>query len=723
MAVIGKIRQRSWILVGFIAIALLIFIIEAALERNSLFGGGDNKNSVGKIDGSTVSAREYSTGISNYEEGLKMINPTIQINDQVQAQVQQEVWNTIASNRLLGNSYKSLGLDITEGEMGELMWGTQPHPLAQRFLMKVREVSPDIINQETGQLNQGKVREFISNIDKIDKQNKTNFREMLGHIEQLIKDDQVKQKYASLISQSFYMPTFMAKEIVNANKTARVSFVSVPYTSLPDDKYKVSDAEITEYLKANKAKYEQEASRVVDIVSFEVVPSAEDTAQALQKISKMREEYLAALPKDSAFIARNSQQGADAAYYSKEEVLQSRRSPDTLFSLPVGALTNVYKEGSFYIFTKIIDRKTAPDSVRAAHILLSEGNHTDDEKKAANALADSLIKVIQSGAKNFGQVAAESSMDKGSKDKGGDLGYFTRGQMVKEFNDKVFFSGVAPGQIVKVETPYGLHVILLIDARNPKLVTKFADFAVELTPSNETEKIAYEKAADFQQKNQTPAEFDKAAKTENLAKNIVLTQNMTDVPQVGAARKLVQWAFQQDKPGIISDFDNDTRYMVVKLDKVIQKGLPKAEDVREEISELVRNEKKGKDLVDQLNKAETSTTDLATIASRVKDATVTDTALIRFASANVQGVGNEPKLVGTAFGLPAGKTSKAIAGDRAAFIVQPKSVEENTPEAAGDINQYKQQMQRMYVSRLNFQSIFESIMKKADVIDTRYKFY
>lgn len=723
MAVIGKIRQRSWILVGFIAIALLIFIIEAALERNSLFGGGGSKNAVGKIDGSTISAREYSTGISNYEDGLKMINPNIQINDQVQAQIQQEVWNTIASNRLLGDSYNSLGLGISEGEMGELMWGAQPHPLAQRFLMKAREVSPDIINQETGQLNQGKVREFISNIDKIDKQNKTNFREMLGHIEQLIKDDQIKQKYASLVAQSFYMPTFMAKEIVNASRSARVSFVSVPYTSLPDDKYKVSDAEITDYLKAHKAKYEQEASRVVDIVSFDVIPSAEDTAQALQKITKMREDYLASLPKDSAFIARNAQQGAEAAYYSKEEVLQSRRSPDTLFSLPVGALTNVYKEGSFYIFTKIIDRRTAPDSVRAAHILLSEGNHTDEEKKAANALADSLIKVIQSGAKNFGQVAAENSLDKGSKDKGGDLGYFTRGQMVKEFNDKVFFSGVTPGQIVKVETPYGLHIILLIDARNPKLVTKFADFAVELTPSNETEKAAYEKAAEFQQKYQTPAEFDKAAKTENVAKNIVLTQNMTDVPQIGSARKLVQWAFQQDKPGVISDFDNDTRYMVVKLDKVVQKGLPKAEDVREEISELVRNVKKGKDLVDQLNKAETGTTDLAVIASRVKDATVTDTALLRFSSAYVQGVGNEPKLVGTAFGLPAGKTSKAIAGDRAAFIVQPKSVEENAPDAAGDINQYKQQMQRMYVSRLNFQSIFESIMKKADVTDTRYKFY
>ncbi|HNY54557.1 MAG TPA: peptidylprolyl isomerase, partial [Chitinophagales bacterium] len=545
MAIIGKIRQRSWILVGFIAIALLIFIVEAALERNSLFSGGGGKNDVGRINGTTISAKEYSSKISNYEDGLKMINPNLQLNDQIQSQVQEEVWNTIAAEQLLGKAYTSLGLAVSEGEMGDLMWGQQPHPLAQRFLMKVREVSPDIINQETGQLNQGKIREFITNIDKIDKENKTNFREMLGHIEQLIQDDQVKQKYASLVAQSFYMPTFMAKEVINSGRSAKVAFVSVPYTSLPDDKYKVSDDEITAYLKENKAKYEQAASRVVDVVSFDIFPSADDTAQALAKISKMREEYVASLPKDSAYIARNSQQGAELNYFSKEEVLQTKRNPDTLFSLPVGTLTNVYTEGSYYIFTKIVDRKVAPDTVRAAHILLSLGKGTDEEKKAANATADSLIRVINSGAKNFGQVAVENSLDKGSKDKGGDLGYFSRGQMVKAFNDKVFYGGMAPGQIAKVETPYGLHIILLIDAKAPKLLTKFADFVVELAPSNETEKIAYDKAVAFQQKNQTAEQFDKAAKTENLAKNVVLTQNMTDVPQIGSARKLVQWAFQQ----------------------------------------------------------------------------------------------------------------------------------------------------------------------------------
>jgi peptidyl-prolyl cis-trans isomerase D len=652
-----------------------------------------------------------------------MINPNLQLNDQIQSQVQEEVWNTIAAEQLLGKAYTSLGLAVSEGEMGDLMWGQQPHPLAQRFLMKVREVSPDIINQETGQLNQGKIREFITNIDKIDKENKTNFREMLGHIEQLIQDDQVKQKYASLVAQSFYMPTFMAKEVINSGRSAKVAFVSVPYTSLPDDKYKVSDDEITTYLKENKAKYEQAASRVVDVVSFDIFPSADDTAQALAKISKMREEYVASLPKDSAYIARNSQQGAELNYFSKEDVMQTKRNPDTLFSLPVGTLTNVYTEGSYYIFTKIVDRKVAPDTVRAAHILLSLGKGTDEEKKAANATADSLIRVINSGAKNFGQVAVENSLDKGSKDKGGDLGYFSRGQMVKAFNDKVFYGGMAPGQIAKVETPYGLHIILLIDAKAPKLLTKFADFVVELAPSNETEKIAYDKAVAFQQKNQTAEQFDKAAKTENLAKNVVLTQNMTDVPQIGSARKLVQWAFQQDKPNVISDFDNDYKYMVAKLSKVIPKGLPKAEDVREELSLIIRNQKKGKDLVEQLNKAAAGTSDLSAIAAKVKDATVSDTALVRLSSAYVQGLGNEPKLVGTTFGVPVGKTSKAVAGERAAFIVQPKTVDENAPEMGGDVNMYKQQMQRMFISRLNFQSIFESILKKSKVEDTRYKFY
>ncbi len=722
MAVIGKIRQRSWMLFGFIALALLIFVLEEAINSSNRGGGMGKDTTLGKINGASISGKEYGMNVNYYEEGIKLINPNIKMDDQVRSQIQEEVWSTLAAKKILGGTYKSLGLEVGTAELAELMWGKQPHPLAQNLLRKIAEVKPDIVNKETGELNESAVKAFIKGVDQFDKQNKSNFKEMIAHIEQLIEDDQVKQKYASLVTRSFYMPTFMVKEVINANRSAKAAVVSVPFASLADDKYKVSDAEINEYIQAHKAKFEQPATRIIDAVTFDIIPSIEDTAATLDRINKMREGYLASQPKDSAYIARNSAQGNNVTYYSKDEVLQTKRDAEQLFSLPVGTLTEVYKEQNFYMVTKILDRRVSPDTVRAAHILLPLGKASDEEKAATNKLADSLIRVIATGAKNFGQVASENSKDEGSKAKGGDLGYFTRGQMVKEFNDKVFFE-MQPGQIAKVETQYGLHIILLIDAKSPKVVTKFVDFVVELVPSDETIKTAYDKAVSFQQQNPTADKFDKAAKTENVIKDIVLTQNMVSIPQIGPARRLVQWAFQQEKTNAIDFFDPENKYIIAKLKKIIQKGLPKAEDVREEVTILVRNEKKGKDLVKQLNAAATGTADLATIATKVKDATVLDTVVVRYSSSNVANLGNEPKLVGTIFGVAAGKTSKAVAGERAAFIVQTKSIEENAPDLGGTIDMYRNQMQQMFTSRLNFQSILESVIKKADVKDERYKSY
>jgi peptidyl-prolyl cis-trans isomerase D len=125
-------------------------------------------------------------------------------------------------------------------------------------------------------------------MDKFDKANKTNFKETVAHIERIIADDRVKQKYAGLIAKSFYMPTFMAKEVLNADRTAKAAVVAVPYASLPDDKYKVSDNEIQTYINDNKAKFERDAARVIDVVSFDIFPSSNDTAVAKEKIKLVK---------------------------------------------------------------------------------------------------------------------------------------------------------------------------------------------------------------------------------------------------------------------------------------------------------------------------------------------------------------------------------------------------------------------------------------------------
>jgi len=104
------------------------------------------------------------------------------------------------------------------------------------------------------------------------------------------------------------------------------------------------------------------------------------------------------------------------------------------------------------------DTFKVPEMVKARHILISAGKSAGaDEKKKAMEKAEELLKRIKAG-EDFAKLAAEFSDDKGSKEKGGDLGSFGRGRMVKPFEEAVF--ALKPGEVSGlVETQFGFHII------------------------------------------------------------------------------------------------------------------------------------------------------------------------------------------------------------------------------------------------------------------------
>jgi peptidyl-prolyl cis-trans isomerase D len=720
MAVIGKIRERSWMLFTFLAIALFIFIIQSALETPSNIFSGGKKDSVGKIDGNNVSAAEFSNKITAYEEGLRLINPNIQINDELRSQINDEVWYNVAKEALLDKHLKQLGIDVTTNEIGELMWGENAHPLARNFWQQV-----GAINAQTGQIDEAKARDFIKNIDKSDPNGENKLRPTIEQIEKLIAEETIKTKYTDLVSKSYYMPSFFTKEIVNSSREAVASVLSVPFTSLEDEKYKISDADITKYIKNNPAKFKQEATRTMDIVAFNILPTVEDSLERKEKIQKLRAEYLTITDKtkDTAFIERNAIQGDQITFYSKKDVANSGRDVENLFSLPVGTLTDIYIANGSYVFTKIIDRKNAPDSVRAAHILLSLGNKTDDEIAAANKKADSIIALAASGKARFGDLANQNSIDDNSKIKGGDLGYFTKNMMVKEFNDQVFFKGMVPGQIAKVESQFGLHIILLLDTRNTQLLTKFADFVEPIRPSKNTDKDAYNLATAFFQKNDTPDKFTKASKNEQTYKNVLVSSNDNNIQNIGAAREVVRWAFEEKEINGIKFFDLTDKFVVAKLNKITDKGLAQADDVREEVTQILIKEKKAATIAAQLEKAKSGKTNLNSIASNIKDAVIDDSIRVTFTSGYTK-FGNEPKLSGAIFGTKENTISKVIKGNEGVYIVQPSSIQKESPNLQNqELGAYQKQMQKMASSRINYQEIIKSIIDKADISDKRYSYF
>lgn len=116
-----------------------------------------------------------------------------------------------------------------------------------------------------------------------------------------------------------------------------------------------------------------------------------------------------------------------------------------------------------------IDKKLTPERLRAAFDKWTKENPPQDEVRARHILvktkaeADALIKQLRGGA-DFAKLAAEKGTD-GTKDSGGDLGYFVHDRMVKAFADAAF--AMKPGDISQtpVQTDFGFHVIKVEDKR------------------------------------------------------------------------------------------------------------------------------------------------------------------------------------------------------------------------------------------------------------------
>lgn len=175
---------------------------------------------------------------------------------------------------------------------------------------------------------------------------------------------------------------------------------------------------------------------------------------------------------------------ADAA--RKEGLADSAKFKDRLAFLTAQALRNSYIEDKIQggitedelkaRYEKDVKGYTPPEEVRARHILVK----TKEE-------ADQVIKDLAGGG-DFAKIAAEKSQDPGSKDNGGDLGFFGKGQMVPEFETAAF--GMQPGDVSKepVQTQFGFHV-LKVEEKRTQPVPTFEEVKPQVTEALQREKF------------------------------------------------------------------------------------------------------------------------------------------------------------------------------------------------------------------------------------------
>jgi peptidyl-prolyl cis-trans isomerase D len=417
---------------------------------------------------------------------------------------------------------------------------------------------------------------------------------------------------------------------------------------------------------------------------------------------------------DSLFVQINSEIKTPLIYQRKGKL--DPKLDSIMFGAAIGTIYGPYLSKGGYSIAKLVDARMSPDSVKARHILLSPDINGGLQKTLAKA--DSIKKLIESGKKPFADMAIMYSSDKGSAQKGGDLGTFGRGAMVAPFDDAVF-SG-KKGEYKIVTTQFGVHLIQIEDQKGSSKVVKVAVVDKPLTASSTTQSAAYSKAQAFLislTKDNFDAEATKSGLKKKVGENIA--GSASGFAGLDNARDLVRWTFKASK-GDLSDqvFTIGDQYVVARLAEVKKKGILPLEVVKMQIEPAVRNQVKGKMLNDKFTAALNGSSTIDQVAQKAGGKVVPVQNIV-FANPVIPGASTEYKLIGSIFGSKVNKISKPVAGQQGVFVFIVDSF--TNPPALTNALREKQQIGQAMLQRSEG-LVFDALKDKDNVKDYRGKF-
>ncbi|HRO42664.1 MAG TPA: peptidylprolyl isomerase [Flavipsychrobacter sp.] len=697
MAVIQKIRDKYAKLAGFvIALALVGFLLmDAGDNLKKLFSGSDY---IAKVDGEEIDPRDYSARIQEYESLYELMGN--KVDDNTKAQIHDQVLREMIHEKLVEDDIEDLGIALTKEEEREMISGANPDPLVMQF--------PYFKNPETGQFDQNALIQFEKNQLDLSRPEAQKAMEQWQQMKSYIKRARLVQKYNSLYAGAAYTPKFINdRQLKDQNYIGSIRYVKIPFTTINDNEVKVTDADLKAYMEKRKAQYTiEDPTRSIDYVSFDVQPSAEDTATVLNSIAQVKNEFATTTDVES-FVNRNSEDQYRDMYVTKKSFMSAYS--DSIMNLPVGVVYGPYFENGSYKLVKVVDKRSMPDSAKAQHILIATNQGRDDS--SAKKTADSLMAAIKGGA-IFDSLATKFSDDPGSKIKGGDLGYFGYGAMVPEFNDAAFLG--APGDLKVIKTQFGYHVIKVTDQRNFSPAVKLATITKPLAPSTETENTAFAKANEFAGRNSNDKAFDEAIKKEGINKLQAQNVKVNDfvLQGLGSSREIIRWMYEAKAGEVSPVFNLEGRYVIAKLTNIQNKGLMKIDaGNRPMLEAMVKSEKKG-NLIAEKYKSMTTVDAIAQAAAQP----VMNADSFNAANAYLPNLGYEPKIAGYTFfdGFKPNTTSPAIKGQDGVYFIALK--ERFQKQAAPDPMMMQQmQMQNQQMKNAIASMLQESMKRNADI--------
>ncbi len=705
MATIGKIRERSGLVIAVIGLAMLGFIATDLFSNNSMFRGDNGPTSIGTIYGEDIDPGQFH---SLYETALNnrrmQMGAEASLSPALEGAMNDEVWQQVISERILEKETADLGLEVTGEEIMELFLGDRPHPVAQQVFG----------DPQTGQIDKQRAYQIITTINTQTPEAQQQWK----GIEDYLSRERLKEKYFSMVRNAMFVTDLEAREDFYArNKTASIQFVPLFLNAISDSSVKLTDAEMQKYYNTNKEQYKREDGRSIEYVTFDINATAEDTSAA-QKWINQQVEAFRKTKNDSSFVARVGRTAFENKYLPRGSY--PANIEEQIFSADSGTIIGPYFEEGSYKIAKVMGSKA--DTVnyyKASHILIRPNGATPEDSSEANKKARELLAKIKAGA-DFSQMASENSQDPSNAGKGGDLGWFRDGQMVSKFNNAV--KNGKKGDVVMVQTEFGTHIIKITENKSNKLV-KAGIIERAVYAGNTTQDKAYTQASKFRNAAQTGADFTKAASGMKLTKRVAenLKPNDRSIAGLDNPRELIRWAYSPEtKVGDVSEPKViGNKYVIAHLTAANEAGYTPFEDVKDQVKVFAIREKKKELLEEKMRKAMEGVSSLEAIAKNV-ESTVSSAESVNFQNPFIPNLSNEPALAGTVFGLKQNKLSQPVKGENGVYVV--KVVSFNEIKAPEKFDTERKMMAMQYSSQVQ-ELAMEALRKKADIKDNRYIYY
>lgn len=572
MAVLEKIRVKFGLVISIIiALALLSFIIDPGTLESAL-NSMSSKYDVGKIAGKNISYNDFQEDVDKYTVINEMLSGSSSQNEQTQRQIRNAAWQGLLDKYMFVKNAKAAGICVGEDEMVSLVSGETLSPaMAQN----------PVFLDEAGNFSSDMLKAFIDNVNS---DQSGQLRTYWNYLQNTIYNQQYYLKYGALFSASDIENALQLKQDVDAgNTTADVDWCLAYYPMTQDSTVTVSSDEIRKYYKDHKKFFKQNASRDIEYVVFEVVPSAEDVAQTSEAMDAAYQEFATA-DNMKTFLLKNSERQL-STYWYKDGELNTVNSELNSQIFSGSKLSQIVKSGDSFYAAREMDSKMLPDSVYVKHILLvgSDARHT----------ADSLVNVLSKKGANFSNLASIYSEDKGSAADGelGSIGWMTQTYMIPGMESVI---EAQVGKPFVLTTQYGTHVVLVSERTKPVAKKQVAILEKTSIASKETFNKYYAEANTFATLTNGSYEGYKKAvdSTKVYSHSLNVTEATSSYGAVDQAKEVTRWIFD-NKAGKASNIItvNNNFFFVAAVKDIHKEGYAPVKEVAPMIRERLYSDK------------------------------------------------------------------------------------------------------------------------------------